>query len=115
MGEAWKAPLGELGFHWMFITYDMIYCFAGTCILFGDGCGAVVMTAAPEGEPCCLLGLDMHSDGQVGGWLAREWVGAYCPIMGRHGQAGDHPQVPPARSSAMGQLSQMESGLLHNA
>ena len=32
-----------------------------TCILFGDGCGAVVVTAT-EG-PCGLLGLDMHSDG----------------------------------------------------
>ncbi|KAF6262391.1 thiolase-like protein [Scenedesmus sp. NREL 46B-D3] len=35
----------------------------GTCILFGDGCGAVVVTAAPDGESCSLLGVDMHSDG----------------------------------------------------
>ncbi|WIA18437.1 hypothetical protein OEZ86_002018 [Tetradesmus obliquus] len=35
----------------------------GTCILFGDGCGAVLVSAAPEGEACSLLGLDMHSDG----------------------------------------------------
>ena len=35
----------------------------GTCILFGDGCGAVVVSAAPDGEPCALLGMDMHSDG----------------------------------------------------
>ncbi|KAI7838752.1 hypothetical protein COHA_007545 [Chlorella ohadii] len=33
-----------------------------TCILFGDGCGAVVLTARDGGE-CGLLGLDMHSDG----------------------------------------------------
>jgi len=32
-----------------------------TCILFGDGSGAVVLTATDE--PCSLLGLDMHSDG----------------------------------------------------
>lgn len=32
-----------------------------TCILFGDGCGAVVVTATDE--PCSLLGMDMHSDG----------------------------------------------------
>lgn len=36
----------------------------GTCILFGDGCGAVLMSAAPEGAPCSLLGMDMHSDGK---------------------------------------------------
>lgn len=35
-----------------------------TCILFGDGCGAVVLTARDGGE-CGLLGLDMHS-GQAG-------------------------------------------------
>ena len=35
--------------------------FAGTCILFGDGCGAIVMTAQ-EG-PCALLGSSMCSDG----------------------------------------------------
>lgn len=37
--------------------------YAGTCILFGDGCGAIVMTAAPADAPCNLLGVDMHSDG----------------------------------------------------
>jgi 3-oxoacyl-[acyl-carrier-protein] synthase-3 len=36
----------------------------GTCILFGDGCGAVVMQAAADpAAPCGFLGLDMHSDG----------------------------------------------------
>eukprot|EP00878_Enallax_costatus_P030494 GHUV01033202.1.p1 GENE.GHUV01033202.1~~GHUV01033202.1.p1 ORF type:complete len:287 (+),score=53.14 GHUV01033202.1:171-1031(+) len=35
----------------------------GTCILFGDGCGAVLVSAAPDGESCSLLGVDMHSDG----------------------------------------------------
>lgn len=37
----------------------------GTCILFGDGAGAVVLSANPGGA-CALLGSDMHSDG-VGG------------------------------------------------
>ncbi|KAF8059163.1 3-oxoacyl-[acyl-carrier-protein] synthase III [Scenedesmus sp. PABB004] len=36
----------------------------GTCILFGDGCGAVLVSAAPDGAPCSLLGVDMHSDGR---------------------------------------------------
>lgn len=31
----------------------------GTCILFGDGCGAVVLTAQ-EG-PCSLMGMQMNS------------------------------------------------------
>jgi 3-oxoacyl-[acyl-carrier-protein] synthase-3 len=34
----------------------------GTCILFGDGCGALVLTARDDGS-CGLLGIDMHSDG----------------------------------------------------
>ncbi|KAL4858291.1 3-oxoacyl-[acyl-carrier-protein] synthase 3 [Chlorella vulgaris] len=34
-----------------------------TCILFGDGCGAVVLSAKEDGS-CGLLGLDMHSDGK---------------------------------------------------
>ena len=35
-----------------------------TCILFGDGCGAVVVTANDDASvPCGLLGMDMHSDG----------------------------------------------------
>jgi 3-oxoacyl-[acyl-carrier-protein] synthase III len=41
----------------------LVDCCAGTCILFGDGCGAVVVSAAPDGESCSLLGVDMHSDG----------------------------------------------------
>lgn len=35
-----------------------------TCILFGDGCGAVVVSANSDASaPCCFLGQDMHSDG----------------------------------------------------
>lgn len=34
----------------------------GTCILFGDGAGAVVLTSQP-GAPCSLLGFDLNSDG----------------------------------------------------
>merc|ERR1719163_607153 len=34
-----------------------------TCVLFGDGAGAVVMRAAEEGEECGLLGYEMHSNG----------------------------------------------------
>lgn len=41
-----------------------VCCAAGTCILFGDGCGAVLVSAAPDGESCSLLGVDMHSDGK---------------------------------------------------
>ncbi len=34
----------------------------GTCILFGDGCGAVVLT--PQTGACSLLSCEMHSDGE---------------------------------------------------
>ncbi len=37
----------------------------GTCILFGDGCGAVLLQAAPTGDTqgCNLLSFSMNSDG----------------------------------------------------
>ncbi|BDA51447.1 3-oxoacyl-[acyl-carrier-protein] synthase 3 [Coccomyxa sp. Obi] len=35
----------------------------GTCILFGDGCGAVVLTSQTHEQPCSLLGCSMASDG----------------------------------------------------
>ena len=35
----------------------------GTCILFGDGAGACVLSRVANPDDCCLLGFDMHSDG----------------------------------------------------
>ena len=40
---------------------DCFACIAATCILFGDGTGAMVLTAQ-QGQ-CSLLGIDAHSDG----------------------------------------------------
>ncbi len=40
---------------------DCFACIAATCILFGDGTGAMVLTAQ-QGQ-CSLLGIDSHSDG----------------------------------------------------
>ena len=42
---------------------DWMLCGAGTCILFGDGCGAVVLTTQEHEQPCSLLGCSMASDG----------------------------------------------------
>jgi len=41
----------------------------GTCVLFGDGAGAVVVEAAVEGEPGSVDGLVLHSDGSQSGLL----------------------------------------------
>eukprot|EP00316_Scyphosphaera_apsteinii_P009176 CAMPEP_0119313468 /NCGR_PEP_ID=MMETSP1333-20130426/29182_1 /TAXON_ID=418940 /ORGANISM="Scyphosphaera apsteinii, Strain RCC1455" /LENGTH=251 /DNA_ID=CAMNT_0007318311 /DNA_START=480 /DNA_END=1232 /DNA_ORIENTATION=- len=35
-----------------------------TCVLFGDGAGAVVMRSAAPDEECGLLGFEMHSNGE---------------------------------------------------
>eukprot|EP00892_Ulva_mutabilis_P001185 jgi/Ulvmu1/11067/UM007_0249.1 len=35
----------------------------GTCILFGDGAGAVLLSAGADGAPDAMLAYDMHSDG----------------------------------------------------
>ena len=41
----------------------------GTCILFGDGAGACVLSRVTDPAECCLLGFDMHSDGTGNGNL----------------------------------------------
>eukprot|EP00899_Mesostigma_viride_P010995 jgi/Mesvir1/19898/Mv13175-RA.2 len=47
----------------------------GTCILFGDGAGAVIVQAAKEGEDC-LFGYSMHSDGSGHKQLLAEYTPA---------------------------------------
>ena len=41
----------------------------GTCVLFGDGAGAVVLEAAVEGEPGGVQGMLLRSDGSQAGLL----------------------------------------------
>ena len=53
----------------------VVHC-AGTCILFGDGCGAVVLTQQ-EGA-CGLLGSHMASDG--GGQKHLKVRPGRCPL-----------------------------------
>ncbi|KAK9918648.1 hypothetical protein WJX75_005644 [Coccomyxa subellipsoidea] len=45
----------------------------GTCILFGDGCGAVVLTQQQAEQPCSLLGSSMASNG-----LGQKHLNAMC-------------------------------------
>ncbi len=56
----------------------------GTCVLFGDGAGAVVLEAAEFGGP---LGFVMHSDGSKKSFLFAEGVG---------GARDEHGNGPPA-------------------
>jgi 3-oxoacyl-[acyl-carrier-protein] synthase-3 len=55
----------------------------GTCILFGDGCGAMVLTATDKPEDCCLLGFDMHSDGRAGTFLTTLFCKLFCKSQHR--------------------------------
>ena len=61
----------------------------GTCILFGDGCGAVVVTGGAE-EPCGLLGFDMHSDGEGGQNLHAKFSGVAGKPTATNGGASSH-------------------------
>jgi 3-oxoacyl-[acyl-carrier-protein] synthase-3 len=54
----------------------------GTAILFGNGGGAVVIDAVPEGEPVQLLGWDVGSDGGSEHILYAE-LGGYMQMDGR--------------------------------
>jgi hypothetical protein len=60
---------------------------AATCILFGDGCGAVLVSAAAEGQPCSLLGMSMHSDGNGQKSLNALYGGAGGKHAGEDGSA----------------------------
>jgi 3-oxoacyl-[acyl-carrier-protein] synthase-3 len=51
----------------------------GTCILFGDGAGAVLLRGEP-GAGCSLLGYDMHSDGTGNKHLR-------CPVLATDAKA----------------------------
>ena len=46
----------------------------GTCILFGDGAGACVLSKTENPEDCTLLGFDMHSDGTGNGNLTASFT-----------------------------------------
>ena len=44
--------------------YDMrLVVLLATCILFGDGCGAVLVTARNDHGSCALMGMSMKSNG----------------------------------------------------
>ena len=53
----------------------------GTCILFGDGAGAVLLQAGPAGSPCGVLGFDMNSDG-----AGNKSLTASAPLVGAGGK-----------------------------
>ena len=54
----------------------------GTAILFGNGAGAVVVDALPDGDPTQLLGWDVGSDGSSEHILFSE-LGGYMQMDGR--------------------------------
>lgn len=51
-----------------------------TCVLFGDGAGAVVLQAAEEEEQSGILGVAMHSDGSYGELIFRPGCGSRHPV-----------------------------------
>ena len=50
-----------------------------TCILFGDGAGAVVLSATPEGEDSQVYGHNLRSDGELGELLTLPVGGSQYP------------------------------------
>ncbi len=60
----------------------------GTCVLFGDGAGAVVLRAGPSDGPG-LLSTHLHSDGSTGdllyvdGWAGRDEATGHLRMNGR--------------------------------
>jgi 3-oxoacyl-[acyl-carrier-protein] synthase-3 len=54
-----------------------------TCILFGDGAGAVLVEAAPVDSPCGIRGWEMHSDGAGGPELILPCTGSAPGLPGQ--------------------------------
>ncbi|MDQ3689452.1 MAG: ketoacyl-ACP synthase III, partial [Chloroflexota bacterium] len=59
-----------------------------TCVLFGDGAGAVIVSASDE--PGGLLGLDMYSDGSGAQGIIFPAGGSACPTTPRTVAEGGH-------------------------
>ena len=57
----------------------------GTCILFGDGAAAVVLSASPDDGPG-LLAWDLGCDGSATGLLEIPAGGSRLPDVGRDGR-----------------------------
>jgi 3-oxoacyl-[acyl-carrier-protein] synthase-3 len=53
----------------------------GTCILFGDGAGAALLTAT-DADKCSLKGFDMHSDGSQNHHLVAQFINENGKPMG---------------------------------
>lgn len=54
-----------------------------TCILFGDGAGAVVLSRAPEGSSSRIFSTHLHASGELGDLLTVPGGGSRMPISQR--------------------------------
>ena len=65
-----------------FVSRFLDFSDRGTCVLFGDGAGAVVLTASDE--PAGLLSMDLGSDGSAGRHLTLGGPERYIGLNGAH-------------------------------
>lgn len=52
----------------------------GTSILFGDGAGAMVLTASEDGVDD-IINIDIKANGSIGGYIYKDNVGKNCPLV----------------------------------
>ena len=74
---------GGVAKHALVIGVDLVtsvinYTERGTCVLFGDGAGAVVL--GPVSEGCGILGEYLDADGSKGDWLMTPYGGTRKPL-----------------------------------
>jgi 3-oxoacyl-[acyl-carrier-protein] synthase-3 len=70
------------------LTRFLDYSDRNTCVLFGDGAGAVIVSASEE--PGGLLGIDMYSDGSGRDGIIFPAGGSACPTTPRTIAEGGH-------------------------
>ena len=66
--------VGAEQLHWVMDYWDR-----DTCVLFGDGAGAVVMEASESGDG--MLGADLGADGAAGSTMVFESLGTRRPLI----------------------------------
>ena len=60
----------------------------GTSILFGDGAGAMVVTASDDGIDD-ILSLNISADGSIGQYISTDLPGQNCPLVAPNDTVGD--------------------------
>ena len=82
-----------------------------TCVLFGDGCGAALLSARNDGQPCSLLASHMQTDGSLARHLTARYTDAAADM---YSDSPDGNGVAAVSSTATGSSGNTASFFVYN-